>query len=200
MLRNLLLAIAAGTVVSSVALADDQMTPNAGMGQSSMAMENSEATSSNADKAFAAVLISHARLQRQISQLVAEKATNPEIKKYAQDLADDAEKIRLQVKTAADKAGITLQQDRMLPRDQAVLDFLKQLPVSSLQRNYVFYQAGVTQTHRLMCEWAAKNAKKQEIKDLAQDLSTKIQTRHETAEKLAQSEIDNGEHMASEEH
>ena len=197
MLKQLLLTLAATTVLSTAALADDQMTPGMS-GQSSMSKENTDATSANPDKAFAAVFISHARLQRQISELVAEKATDPQIKKYAQDLADDAEKISKQVKAAADKAGITLNQDRMLPRDQAVLNFLKQLPVSSLERNYVFYQAGATQTHLLMCQWASKNAKNDEIKDLAKDLGTKIQARHDTAEKLAKTEISNGEHMASE--
>lgn len=203
MARNLVLAFAAVTALATGAMAQNANPPMAdqpGMEGAPMGgAEMSDAISTNPDRAFAAVVISHARLQRQISDLVAEKATNPQIKKLAQDQADDYQKFSQRAQEAAKKEGITLHQDRMLPRDQAVLNFIKQLPVSSLERNYVFHQAGNNQTHLLMCQWAAKNAQKPEIKQLAQEIASKLQQRSETIQQLAQAEISGGGRTASEE-
>ena len=203
MKRTLIAILAAAALSPALMAADEWKQPLSEKVQSGAAKavdsDISDAISANPDRAFAAVVISHARLQRQISDYVAEKATNPQIKKYAQELSTEYDQFSQQVKEAAKKEGITLQQDRMLPRDQAVLDFIKQLPVNSLERNYVFHQAGTTQTQLLMCQWVAKNGQKESIKQAAQEMQSKLQARQETAQKLAMSEIGNGARMATEE-
>jgi predicted outer membrane protein len=156
--------------------------------QESAQMEN-EAMSSNPDRAFAAALISHARLQRQLSDLVAQKATNPQVKQLAQEVSTDNQQFSQQVQQAAQKEGITLNPERMLPRDRAVLRHMERLPVAALERNYVFYEAGANQTSLLFAQWAANNAQRPEIKDAAKSIADKLQTRNQTIQQLAQTEI-----------
>ena len=166
-------------------------------GQSGMSVKGDDA-SSDPDVSFAAVVISHARLSRQISEYVAQKATDTNVKKLAQDISTDQQEVSTKVQDAAKKEGITLQTDRMLPRDQATLDFLKQLPTASLERMYLFQLAGTNQTHQLMAQWAAKNAKSPEMKQAAQDLATKLEQRGATIDKLAQAQINNPSPTAGE--
>jgi len=153
--------------------------------------EMSDASSKDPDMAFAAVLVSHARLERQISELVAQKATDPQVKKLAQEVSEEQQRFSQRIQQAAQKEGLTLHPDRMLPRDQAVLSYLQQLPVNSLERNYVFFQAGSTQTNMLLSRWAAKNAQKPEIKQVAQDIANRLDQRIQTIQQLAQAEINN---------
>ncbi|HVT83256.1 MAG TPA: DUF4142 domain-containing protein [Phycisphaerae bacterium] len=149
------------------------------------------------DRAFVVTMISHVRLQNQIGKLVAEKAPNPEIKKFAQEFVDESEKIQAKIAKAAEKADVKIDQDRLLPSDQARLDAAKELPARALQRHYIFEQAGETETHLLMAQWAAKNAEKPEIKEVAAELATKIEARRDAAQKLAQGEV-NAPRMATE--
>jgi predicted outer membrane protein len=155
------------------------------MGDSDM----KEAVSANVDRAFAAVAISHFRLQREISQLVAQKATNPQIKQLAQDANDDYERFSQRIQQAAQKQGVTLHPHRLLPRDQAVLDFIAQLPADALERNYVFHQAGSNQTHQLYAQWVANNAQNADIKQVAQEIASRLQQRGQTIQQLAQAEV-----------
>jgi len=170
------------------------MTPQqggAGMGGAGMGMTTGggEATSTNVDRAFAATAISHARFSREVSEYVASKATTPAVKKLAQDISSEQQELSDKIQAAAKKQGITLNPDQLLPRDQAVLDFMKDLPVAALERSYVFHLAGENRTHQLMAEWVAKNAEKPEMKQLAQEISTKLQNREKTIDSLAQSQV-----------
>ncbi|MGE5610231.1 MAG: DUF4142 domain-containing protein [Bacillota bacterium] len=195
-----MITFAAAAALATAALAEDpsqgssqqQMQQGAGQMSGQMSTEQQEATSSNPDRAFAATAISHARLERQISELVAQKATNPQVKQYAQQVANDYQQLSQRVQQAAQQAGITVNPERMLPRDQAILNHMQQLPVSSLERNYVFHEVGANQTHQLYAQWASKNAQNPQIKQAAQEVATKLQQRGQTIQQLAQSEVSGG--------
>lgn len=177
-------ALAVGTITPGVLLA--QMGGAQRGGQ--MAGEDG-AMHQDPDRAFAVVLLSHARLQRQASELVAQKATDPKVKQLAQDIAADHERISQRVREAAQKEGIEIDPDRLLPRDQAILDYMQQLPANVLERDYVFFEAGATQTKQLFAEWAAKNAQRPAMRQLASEVADKIKQRHETIQQLAKSEV-----------
>jgi putative membrane protein len=193
-------AAAAALATGAIVLAEEpsqgssqQGTMQQAAGQmGGMSTEQQEATSSNPDRAFAATAVSHARLEKQISDLVAQKATNPQIKQYAQQVSNDYQQLSQRVQQAAQKAGITVNPERMLPRDQAILNHMQQLPVSSLERNYVFHEVGANQTHQLYAQWASKNAQNPQIKEAAQEVATKLQQRGQTIQQLAQSEVSGG--------
>lgn len=200
MLRESMIAFAAAAALACGVMAQDanpsgQAQPSGSqMGSAGM----TDAISTNPDRAFAAVLISHVRLQRQVSELVAQKATDPQVKQLAQQVVDDQAMFRERIQQAAQKEGITLHPDEMLPRDEAVLSHMKQLPVSRLEREYVFYEAGATRTHQLMCQWAANNAQKPQIKQVAKEIADKLQQRSQTIDQLAQTEVSAGAQPAGE--
>jgi len=154
-----------------------------------MTTGSGDATSSNVDRAFVATAISHARLSREVSEYVALKATNPAIKKLAQEIFSEQQELSDKIQAAAKKQSITLNPDQLLPRDQAALDFMKQLPVAALERSYVFHLAGECRTHQLMAEWVSKNAEKPEMKQLAQEIATKLENREKTIDSLAQAQV-----------
>jgi predicted outer membrane protein len=190
MIRKSLLALAAATALTTGVLADHSLFAQQPAGQ--MAAED-DAISQNPDRAFAVVFISHARLQRLASEMVAQKATTPGVKQLAQEIATDHQQISQRVQQAAQKEGIQVDPDRLLPRDQAVLNYMQRLPVSSLERDYVFFEAGATQTNTLFAQWAAKNAQRPGIKELAQEVADKLQQRSQTIQQLAQNQISGGQ-------
>jgi predicted outer membrane protein len=208
MIREFAIAfVTAAALATGVMAADDQSSGQSGqqgtIQQRAQQMRGEmtgqqDAMSANPDRAFAATAISHARLERQISDLVAQKATNPQVKQLAQEVSKDYQDVSQRVQQAAQKAGITVHPDRLLPRDQAILDHMQQLPVSVLERNYVFHEAGANQSHMLFSQWAAKNAQKPEIKQAAQDLASKLQQRNQTIQQLAQAEVSGGAMPAGE--
>ena len=178
-------AIVALAALTSASMAEEPQQAGAQMGGTEM----TDAASSNPDLAFGAVWVSHARLQRQISELVAQKATNPQIKQLAQESADFYEKFSQRIQQAASKSGITLHPDRMLPRDQAILNHLQQVPANRLERDYLFYQAGANQTDLLFAEWAANNAQKPGIKQAATDIVPQLRQRVQKIQDMAKSEV-----------
>jgi len=183
-------ALASGTLVSTV-LAEE--SPQGTMQQTAGQMSGEDQTTSrNPDLAFAAVIVSRARLATEISDLVAKKATNPQIKQLAEQVSKDRQQCSERVQAAAKKAGITLHEERMLPRDQAIYNHMQQLPAESLQRAYVFFLAGDNQTALLYSQWAAKNAQKPEIKQVAQEVAQKLEERHQEIQKIAQAEVSGG--------
>ncbi len=208
MIRQFAIALATSAALATGVLAEDvqqdqsrqqsqqdqaqQQNPSQQAGAQMGDSEVSDATSQNPDRAFAAVLISHARLQQQISQLVAQKATNPQVKQLAQEIVNDHQQFSQRIQQAAQQAGITIHPERLLPRDRAVLNYMEQLPVSTLERNYVFFEAGSNQTNLLFSQWAANNAQRPQIKQVAQEIATKLQQRSQTIQQLAQAEVSGG--------
>jgi predicted outer membrane protein len=204
MIRRYVLALvtAAALTTALCAMADENQPDGSQTGGTGSQMgssgsqtgtgDMSDVTSQDVDRAALAVLISHARLQRQLSDLVAQKATDPGVKNLAQQIASDQDQWSKRFQDAAQQAGVTIHPDRMLPRDQAVLDYMKQIPTAALERNYVFHEAGTTQTQMLYAQWLANNAQKPQVKQVAQEFATKLQERSQTIQPLAQAQISGG--------
>jgi predicted outer membrane protein len=185
-LKQSVCALAVAATVMTAAWA--QQVPATPRPQGGTGMSG-DATSSNVDRAFVAMAISHARLSREVSEYVASKATNAGVKKLAQEISSEQQELSDKVQAAATKQGITLNPHQLLPRDQAVLDFMKELPVAAMERSYVFHLAGELRTHQLMAEWVAKNAEKPETKQVAQEIATKLETREKTIASLVQAQV-----------
>jgi putative membrane protein len=89
-----------------------------------------------ADKIFAIKAAQGGLAEVQLGKLVAEKATDPEVKAFGLQMVEDHTKINDQLKTIAQRQGLTLPES-MGAQDRATYDGLEKLPGPTFDRAYV---------------------------------------------------------------
>jgi putative membrane protein len=124
-------------------------------------------------------------MEVQISQLVAQKAQNEQIKEFAQMIAKDHQKANEQLKELAREKNIQVS-EQLEDWRQATLDHVKQIQGPDLERKYIFHQVGGHHTAILEQRFAAAQAQDQDIRQLAARMVPKLQDHLRQAERIAQ--------------
>lgn len=120
----------------------------------------------------------------QLSKMVAGKVQKPEVKEFAQKLAEEHTQANQQIKQLAQQQNIQLSQD-LADWQQAKLQHVSRLPADMLTNAYVFHQVGMHHTNILENRWAANNIQEQEVKTLAMRMIPNLQNHLRQAEQIS---------------
>ena len=102
------------------------------------------------------------------ARLAAEKAQNPELKKYAQRLMSDHEKTMGEMKTAMGSAGADVTPPTAMDeRRQGMVDNLRQAPADQFDRVYVAQQVAAHNEDVTLHRTYAENGDNAQLKQLA---------------------------------
>jgi putative membrane protein len=104
----------------------------------------------------------------QAGKLIAEKATNSDIKKMAQMMVDDHTKAQEQLKETAQKSNIQVP-EKLLSWQQSKLDFISRVPIEDLQTEYSFHLVAAHQMAILQTQHALTKLQDGAIKQLAEN-------------------------------
>ena len=91
---------------------------------------------SSADTAFAMKAAQGGMAEVQMGKLAADKASNPDVKAYGQQMVDDHTKANDQLKAVAQQENMTLPSD-LNPKDQMMYDRLSKMSGSAFDKAYV---------------------------------------------------------------
>jgi len=126
-----------------LAVAQDQnpnqtpkQNPNPERSTAKTAGENNRAMNQTSDKKFAMDAAMGGMAEVELGKLAAEKATNPDVKQFAQRMVDDHGKANDELKTIASKESIDLP-SQLDSKHQAVLDRLSKLSGADFDKAYV---------------------------------------------------------------
>ncbi len=120
------------------------------------------------------------------AKVALEKSSNDQVKQYAQRLIDDHSKMQDQLKPVAEKLNVTLPSQPM-PKAQAMMTKMQGMSGDSFDKAYI---KDMVKDHTEDLKDFKKEAsmgKDQDVKNLAQQGSTVIQSHLDEAQKLAQS-------------
>ncbi len=193
MLKRVLLAGAVVATMATVSLAQDQPSDQS-QGQQDQTQgqqdqsQQGQAEAQNPTQRYLSMQASANLLETQLGQLVAQKATDPQIKQLAQTTSQDHQQANQQLQQVAQQIGETVPQ-KMNQVDQAIFNQLSQLPPDQLQRQYAFYQVASHQANLLANQYEANNAQNPQIKQFAQQMTSKLQQHLQMAQQVAQAQI-----------
>jgi putative membrane protein len=118
------------------------------------------------------------------AQLVADKAMDPEVKKFVQSMMEDHKQLNEKVKAVAEKLNIELPTQIEEWQKSFLTDFGK-TPSGLVERAYMFHLVGRQVSGIYWSKCAANHAQNPEIQQLAQNLTTKFQQRLQQASQIA---------------
>lgn len=147
----------------------------------------------SADTTFATKAAQGGMAEVKLGQLAAEKGTNPDIKAFGQQMVDDHTKANDDLKSTAEKEGLTLPSD-VNGKQQAMYDHLSKLSGSAFDRAYI---NGMVKDHEEDVKEFQKEAnagKDPQIKDFASRTLPVIQG-HLNKAKSIQSKMGSGSSM-----
>lgn len=120
-----------------------------------------------------------------IGQKVAEKATNPDIKQYAQKLHDSHKQNLEQLKQLANSKNWEAP-EKAENWQQEYITHLGRLDTAQLERHFLFAQVGFHQQEVLANKFAAQKAQDPEIRSLAMRSVPKMQNHLQMASRLTE--------------
>lgn len=106
-----------------------------GLGSNPNDPQSPTAKTRGVDETFVADAASTGMLEVRTGQMAADRATNPELKKFGQMMVGDHTKANDRLKAAAAKDGLKVP-DQLLPADQTILDRLSKLRGAEFDREY----------------------------------------------------------------
>lgn len=131
-MKHMLVSVAgcAALMVSSAGLTSAQNTSNQHMDTGTTKMMKS------ADSTFAMKAAEGGMAEVKLGQLAADKATNPDVKAFGQQMVDDHTKANNDLKTAAESENMTLPAD-VNAKHQAMYDKLSKMSGPAFDKMYV---------------------------------------------------------------
>jgi predicted outer membrane protein len=135
-------------------------------------------------QAFVKIIYLHNMFDIATAQLVAEKAQDPEIKKFVQTLMEDHKQLNEKVKDVGEKLNVQLPTELEDWQKNSLTQFGK-TPSGLLERAYMFHLVGRQVSAIYWSKCVANNAQNPQIQQLAQNLTDKFQERLRQANRIA---------------
>ncbi len=123
-------------------------------------------------------------LEVRLSELVQQKARDPQVKQFAQRLVEDHRKAGEQLKQVAQQMNVQIS-DELMPMHQAKLDHFQQKQPGQLELGYVFDQVGHHHKDVLEYQFMAQNAQNAQLKQFASQTLPHLRQHLQMAERLA---------------
>lgn len=158
----------------------DQMQDQQRMGQARDAMSQGQ----KPDQMFLKEAASGNQLEIQLGQLATERAQDPQIKQFAQQLVEEHQQAAPQLQQAAQSMNMELPR-QLNPVHQAVLEHMRQKQGDDFGRAYIFHQVGDHHKKVLEHQYQAQNAQNPQIKQLAARMVPTLREHLQHAERIA---------------
>lgn len=126
------------------------------------------------------------QLEIQLGELAQERARDPQVRQFAQQMVDHHTRAQEQVKQTAQQKDIKLDDGKLLKHHQAALDHMKQKQGEQFEAAYMFYQAGHHVQDVLMAQHVASSAQDPQLQQLARQMLPTLQQHLEQATDIAQ--------------
>jgi putative membrane protein len=124
----------------------------------------------------------------ELGKYITQQTQDPQVKQFAQQMVQEHQQAWDRVQQTAQRAGVDVQQPKLDPVHQAMLDHFKQCPQDQLSAAYLFHEVASHQQGWLWSEYIAKNAQDPDIKQLATRMSQRLQQHYQQVSQLAQAE------------
>lgn len=123
--------------------------------------------------------------ETQLAQTTAARVQDPQIKQFAQKVAQDFEQLKPQLQQLAQQQNVQLTQQQK-GWEQALTQELEQMSPQELERAYVFHLIGDHQVALLKGEFAKQNVQNQQVKQAIEKTSPVLQQHIQEGAQLAQ--------------
>jgi putative membrane protein len=138
----------------------------------------------NLDQEFVKHALSANELEIQLSQLVAQRGQDPQIKQFAQRMVEDHRQAQQQLRQVAQAINVSTSQ-QLIPLHQAKLQHFQQKQGKMLDIGYIFDQVGHHHKDVLEYQFVAQNAQNPQLKQFAQQCVPKLREHLQMAERIA---------------
>jgi len=167
----------------------DTSTSTSDTGASSTTASRSSDKLSWGDRRFVSKAAEEGHTEKQIAELAAQRATNPEVKSYAQKLVQDHSKVNSELKSIASQKNVDLDIDD--DKDRAYKRLNKQSG-SEFDQEFVEHMIDAHEKDIKMYEKAASDAKDSEIRSFASKHVASLREHLQQAQSLQQSLVPTG--------
>jgi predicted outer membrane protein len=177
--------------LAPVAFAADNTTPamnnNGNNNQLSQAGADLQPANKTEEENYVKAQASTNLFEGKLFDLIGSKTENKQVKEYAQTAAADHAQGKAALDALAQKLGVNLPQDELLPPQKAELDFLSQLNGQELNVAYIFSQVADHQKVLLWDHYFATRAESDDVKQFAEKNEHVIRHHLHMAQEIADS-------------
>lgn len=158
--------------------------------ESGMRQAEGVAAGQDLDRQFVRESMRTNLLEVAVGKDVAERAKDPQVRQFAQTMADFHSKANERLRQTAHQMNLETP-DSMNEWQQAMAEHMKELKPGELDQEYMFHQAGTHHIKLLNHRLASNQASEPEVKQLAKQMIPDLQSHMEKADRIA-TEISKG--------
>lgn len=133
-------------------------------------------------------LASSNKFEIELSRLAQQKAQDPQLKQFAQQMIQDHTQAQQQVRQVAEQKDLKFN-DRLQPAHQAKLDELKKMEGADFDRAFSICQAGHHVEAVLMHQYLANEYQDPQVQQMARQLLPQLQQHQQHAMQMAQVQV-----------